>query len=75
MVKAIRPNVNIDGINRLISSDKAIIISKICETGNKIGPTIIGFLKPDKNLMKSYFIIHLFIIKVIHNSSIINNLY
>ncbi len=75
MVKAIRPNVNIDGINRLISSDKAIIISKICETGNKIGPTIIGFLKPDKNLEKIYISVHFFIMFNNTNSSIINNLY
>ena len=74
MVKAIRPNVNIDGINRIISSDKAIIISKICETGNKNGPTIIGFLKPDKNLEKIYISVHCF--KMINNinSNIINDL-
>ena len=58
MVKAIRPNVNIDGIDRIISSNKVIVISKISETGNVIGPTIIGFLEPDKNLMKGYFFIH-----------------
>ena len=75
MVKAIRPNVNIDGINRIINSNKAIIISKICETGNIIGPTIIGFLEPDKDLMNGYFIFHILIINNIYNSSIINNLY
>ena len=74
MVKTIRPNVNSDGVNRIISSNKAIIISKISKTGNVVGPTIIGFLEPDKNLMNSYFIVHLIIIKIIHNSSIISNL-
>ena len=74
MVKAIRPNININGIDRIIGSNKAIIISKIRKTGDKVGPTIIGFLEPDKNLEMIYISVHCF--KMINNinSNIINDL-
>ena len=74
MVKAIRPNVNIDDIDRIISSNKTIIISKISETGNEICPAIIGFLKPNKNLMNGYSIFHNLDINNTCNSGIINTL-